>query len=667
MPLAFASPDCVGAGIAKLAAEVAEALDKSSGSAEWAEGDIRTALQRALTDDDLILGELPAAPMATYRQELLHVDPAGRFSIAALIWLPGHRTPVHDHRCWCCFGVWRGREVETLWMRDARGRLVAEKSGVCYRGEVEFLHPPGDIHQVSNDDMTPTVSIHIYGADLIKAGSSIQRCYDVDAAAHNEAGLRTFAVVGGGFSGTMTAVHLLRECSPDARVVLFEAAPEVGRGVAYGTRCLTHLLNVPAGSMSAFPDAPGHFHEWCSRKGRSIAASDFAPRTWYGEYLGDVLKDAALYSRAKLEVRTEQVECIDGRDGDFQVLSSNGGALQAEAVVLAIGTPPGREHFPAGQEWPAMADPWNADALQEVDPAHEVLIVGTGLTCMDVLAELAARGHRGKIVAISRRGLLPACHVPHGGAGAPAFDAQGFREQLAQEPMKISRLCRRVRQAIAEASAAGMDWRDVINALRPVTTSIWAALPGRERRRFKRHLKPYWETVRHRIAPAVMAAADSLREAGILEQYRGGIARLERLPSGRYAAEWTHQQGSGRGEFDRVINATGFTARLAGSNSPLLDNLLGKGWIREDEMGLGVDTSSDFRLVEEDGGVVSGIYYVGPMLRARYWECTAVPELRMRAAETAASVLKHATKVQKPLPPSRTPEVAYQTEVAYQI
>ncbi len=661
MPSALATPDCVGEGIAKLAAEIGQALEKSNGSAEWAEGEIKAALQRALADDDLILGETPTAPLATYRQELLHVDPAGRFSIAALIWLPGHRTPVHDHRCWCCFGVWRGREVETLWMRDASGMLVREKSTVCYRGEVEFLHPPGDIHQVSNDDMTPTVSIHVYGVDLTKAGSSIQRCYDVDATANAEAGLRTFAVVGGGFSGTMTAVHLLRECGPDTRVVLFEAAPEVGRGVAYGTRCLTHLLNVPAGGMSAFGDAPGHFHEWCARKGRSVATSDFAPRTWYGEYLGDILKDAAHYSRAKLEVRTEQVECIDGRDGDFQVLSSNGGALQAEAVVLAIGTPPGREHFPAGQEWPAMADPWQAKALDEVGTNDEVLIVGTGLTCMDVLAELSARGHRGKIVAISRRGLLPACHVSHGTAGAPAFDAQGFREKLAREPMKVSRLCRRVREAIAEAEGAGMDWREVINALRPVTAPIWAALPGRERRRFKRHIKPYWESVRHRIAPAVMAAAERMRNEGILEQYRGGIAKLERLPSGRYLAEWTHPAtGSRSGEFDRVINATGFTARLASSNSPLLDDLLGKGWIREDELGLGVDTSSDFRLVEEDGAVIRGIYYVGPMLRARYWECTAVPELRLRAAETAASVLKHATKQPKAAPISRTPEVAYQ-------
>ncbi|WP_264503249.1 FAD/NAD(P)-binding protein [Luteolibacter flavescens] len=654
----------MGPGIAKLAEEISAALDRSHGAAEWAEGNIKSALQRALSDDDLITGELPAAPFATYRQEILHVDPAGRFSIAALIWLPGHRTPVHDHRCWCCFGVWRGREVETLWTRDAKGRLVAGKSSVCYRGEVEFLHPPGDIHQVSNDDMTPTVSIHVYGVNLTHSGTSIQRCYDVDATVNAEAGLRTFAVVGAGFSGTMTAVHLLRECGPDTRVVLYEAAPDVGRGVAYGTRCLTHLLNVPAGGMSAFPESPGHFHEWCARKGRQVAASDFAPRTWYGEYLGDILKDAALYSRARLEVRTEQVERIDGHDGDFQVLSTNGGALQAEAVVLAIGTPPGRENFPAGQEWPAMADPWQSNALDEVRPDDEVLIVGTGLTCMDVLAELSARGHRGKIVAISRRGLLPASHVPHAAAGGPAFDAQGFREQLAREPMKVTRLCRRVRDAIREAQAAGMDWRDVINALRPVTSSIWAALPGRERRRFKRHIKPYWEAVRHRIAPAVMEAVERMRQAGILERHRGGIAKLERLPSGRYLAEWTSPAtGSSSREFNRVINATGFTARLAGSNSPLLDDLLGKGWIREDELGLGVDTSSDFRLVEEDGSVIGGIYYVGPMLRARYWECTAVPELRLRAAETATSVLKHAARPQKTTPPTdsyRTPEMAYQ-------
>ncbi|WP_367872263.1 FAD/NAD(P)-binding protein [Luteolibacter sp. Populi] len=661
MPSTFTPGNRVGAGIAKLGTEVGKALDEHA--VEWAEGEIKAALERALADDDLFLtDELPDAPLASYLQELLYVDPGGRFSIAALIWLPGHRTPVHDHRCWCCFGVWRGREVETLWGRDAGGKLVPEKNSVCYRGEVEFLHPPGDIHQVSNDDMTPTVSIHIYGTDLSKAGSSIQRCYDVDAQDKHEAETRTFAVVGGGFSGTMTAVHLLRDGGPETKVVLFEPAPEVGRGVAYGTRCPSHLLNVPVGGMSAFPDAPRHFHEWCTRKGRSVEAGHFAPRLWYGEYLGDVLKDAALYSRARLEVRTEQVDRIDGHAGEFQILTADGASIPAEAVVLAIGTPPGREHFPAGanHEWPAMADPWQTGSLDGVKPDDEILIVGTGLTCMDLLAELAARGHRGKITAISRRGLLPACHGCHG-AAANDFDAQGFRESLGREPMKIARLCRRVRSAIAEASAAGMDWREVINALRPMTAGIWAALPRRERRRFTRHLKPYWEAVRHRIAPATMAAAERLKDAGILEQQRGGLAQLSGLPNGRYAAEWTHPaKGSASGEFDHVLNATGFSARLAGSSSPLLDDLLGKGWIREDELGLGVDTSSDFRLVEQDGAVVGGIYYVGPMLRARFWECTAVPELRLRAAETAASVLRHAERARKPVVRRVQPDVAYQ-------
>jgi predicted metal-dependent enzyme (double-stranded beta helix superfamily) len=102
-------------------------LDKSGGAAECAKGEIKAALQRFLLGDDLITGELPAAPLATYRQELSHLDPAGRFSIAALIWLPGHRTPVHDHRCWCCFGWWRGREVETLRMRNGSGTLGGGK------------------------------------------------------------------------------------------------------------------------------------------------------------------------------------------------------------------------------------------------------------------------------------------------------------------------------------------------------------------------------------------------------------------------------------------------------------------------------------------------------------------------------------------------------------
>lgn len=643
----------ISEGIATLAEEVRAALDQVA-SPHLAEAGIEAALKRALAHDDLLPEEILRPDFGHYRQELLHVDPAGGFSIAALIWLPGHRTPVHDHRCWCCFGVWRGREIETFYRQDEEGRLVPSGRSICYAGDVEFLVPPGDIHQVSNDDMVPTVSIHIYGVDLSEAGTSIHRCYEASGG-HGPCSRevirdRTLVVVGGGFSGAMTAVHLLRGSGPETRVVLFEPTSEAGRGAAYGTRCLAHLLNVPAGGMSALPEEPNHFLEWCHRTGRTAGAGDFLPRAWYGEYLGDVLAEEASRSQARFEIRRERIDAIDREASAMHLRTSAGASLTADAVVLAIGSPPGRQQLPkpaACQNcWPPMTDPWVPGALEKVAPEDSVLIVGTGLTFMDVVAELASRHHRGRIVAISRRGLLPASHRPADPAGR--FDAAVFREGLAGEQMRVSSLCSHVRRAIEQAHDANADWREVVNAIRPLTARIWAALPRQERRRFSRHLKPFWEILRHRVAPAVLETSQRLRDAGVLELARGSLSDLRLLEDGRYQAEWGHPaRGANRGTFDRVINATGFSTRLASSASELLCQLHGKGWIREDELGLGIDTSSDLRLIDRDGAVLPGVYYVGPMLRARFWECTAVPELRLRAAEVAACMLANLSQPAK--------------------
>ncbi|MDB6079474.1 MAG: hypothetical protein JWO82_3221, partial [Akkermansiaceae bacterium] len=506
-------------GIRRLAAEIAAALDGSSSLGEAAEP-IKAALGRALALPNLLAGEALESPFGNYHQELLHIDKQRKFSIAALVWLPGHLTPIHDHQCWCCFGVWRGRELETAYRRDDLGVLVAAGRTVRYPGDVEFMEPPGDIHRVLNDDMVPTVSIHIYGVDLSRAGTSIRRCYSVPGhpAGNDETLGRTIAVIGGGFSGTMTAVNLLRRGDSNLRVVMFEAASEPGQGAAYGTKCLSHLLNVPAGGMSAFPDQPLHFVDWCRRSERAIQPGDFVPRAWYGEYLGSLLKEETERSGGRLVVRKERVESLEDYSGaGLMVQTSDGDSLAADAVVLAVGSSPERASRLSGKaagEWPEMIDPWCANALAEIGNDQSVLVIGTGLTFTDLAAELEARGHHGPVTAISRRGLLPACHRPADITGR--FDAEGFQSGIVRQPMRVASLCRHVRQVVREGAAAGTDWQEVVQALRPLTPALWAALDAPERRRFSRHLRPFWETLRHRVAPATLGAVSRLRESGCL-------------------------------------------------------------------------------------------------------------------------------------------------------
>lgn len=116
-----------------------------------------------------------------YTQHVLHVEPDGRFSLVALVWLPGQSTPVHDHVSWCAVGVYEGQETETLYRlagRKGRRQLVVSGHTVNGQGSVTGIAPPGDIHRVSNSGVGTAISLHVYGADIRKLGSSIRRCYD---------------------------------------------------------------------------------------------------------------------------------------------------------------------------------------------------------------------------------------------------------------------------------------------------------------------------------------------------------------------------------------------------------------------------------------------------------------------------------------------------------
>lgn len=117
-----------------------------------------------------------------YRQHLLHVDPARRFSVVALVWLPGHETPIHDHVAWCVAGVLTGREREHRYDRlSAPGEQGLLRTGATVFndvGEVSVLTSGPDIHQVTCASADKTISIHVYGADITNRGTSIQLTYD---------------------------------------------------------------------------------------------------------------------------------------------------------------------------------------------------------------------------------------------------------------------------------------------------------------------------------------------------------------------------------------------------------------------------------------------------------------------------------------------------------
>jgi 3-mercaptopropionate dioxygenase len=168
-----------GSGLEQLVTAVRTVVSDDAG---WHETADRVAgeLERHLPSPDVLTAEQRAGDPDRYRSHILHVEPDGSFSIVALVWRPGQVTPIHDHVTWCVFGVVRGVEYEELFLVDERrGCLVEAGTSASEAGTVSGFAPPGDIHRVRNAGDETAISIHVYGTDVSRIGSSVRRCYDL--------------------------------------------------------------------------------------------------------------------------------------------------------------------------------------------------------------------------------------------------------------------------------------------------------------------------------------------------------------------------------------------------------------------------------------------------------------------------------------------------------
>jgi 3-mercaptopropionate dioxygenase len=137
-------------------------------------------LRRQLPGPEILTMEERAGDPDGYRCHVLHVEPDGSFSVTAMVWRPGQVTPIHDHVTWCVFGVVQGIEYEELYALSGDGSVLREVGrSQNNRGEVSGFAPPGDIHRVRNIGSDVAISLHVYGADITRLGSSIRRTYEL--------------------------------------------------------------------------------------------------------------------------------------------------------------------------------------------------------------------------------------------------------------------------------------------------------------------------------------------------------------------------------------------------------------------------------------------------------------------------------------------------------
>lgn len=429
------------------------------------------------------------------------------------------------------------------------------------------------------------------------------------------------AIIGAGFSGTLQAINLLRHEGP--RATLIERAPVAGLGLAYGAAHPSHVLNVRASNMSAFPDDPSHFVRWLEARGIDNAPAAFIPRVTYGEYLRELL-DAALREHPdRLTLVRDEVE--DLAFGEGVTVQLKGSTIAADAAVLAVGNLP--PHDPPGLDPEKLSferykgDPWGASVPEGLGPNDTVLIIGTGLTMVDVALMLDARDFRGKIVALSRRGLLPRPHA----AGTDFA-------RIAERPATVaSQLLHSVRE---RGEAIG--WRNAVDELRPFTQGMWGNASDAERARFLRHLRPWWDVHRHRLAPEVYARLSAMLERGQLEVIAGKTLGFTEKPGGIEVT--LRRRGKGESEtmtVQRIVNCTGPLGDLNRTEEPLLQKLAACGMIRPDAAHLGIDVDNQGQTINASGKPNGNLYALGPMTRGAFWEIVAVPDIRTQTWSVA--------------------------------
>lgn len=450
------------------------------------------------------------------------------------------------------------------------------------------------------------------------------------------------AIVGGGFSGVMTAVNLSRLAKRPLHLFIINHQRPVGRGVAYGTRRMEHLLNVAARNMSAFPDQPDHFLQWLRSRSEydEVPERDlrekFIPRMIFGDYLRSILQHHLQARDAESLVTVDFIsgEAIDIEKQGTEVIVhlKEGQPIPADRVVLATGNEapaelPGAEALNDHPGW--ISNPWLPwhDSLPQ--SGGTVILLGTGLTTIDAVITLRALGWQGVVHAVSRHGWLPKAHfrgVEYADFPPPEVDLASLGLNELANLMELH--CARLREVEANPAI-------IVDKLRPYTQRIWESFSVEEKLIFARQYAARWNVLRHRIAPEIHAQVASAQLTGQLTVHSASIERVEAEGS-RLRVILDH---GGSLEGDIVVNATGPQTRFSATCSTLLQNLLRRGLIAPDAMDMGVRVGKDHTAVNAGGRRSENLLALGPLLRGTLWETIAVPELRGQARRVAETIL----------------------------
>ncbi|WP_332763487.1 FAD/NAD(P)-binding protein [Pseudomonas koreensis] len=455
-------------------------------------------------------------------------------------------------------------------------------------------------------------------------------------------------IIGGGLSGTMLAVQLLR-LPGQRKILIIEPRAELGRGEAYSAVELGHTLNGNAARMSVDPDNPDDLTQWLTEHiagggwpesaEQTVPVSElFPPRGLFGVYVQQRLAEAraigAQHGSSVEHICAEATDLVSATDS-VQLTLSDGRNLRGTYAVLATGMFPAArtpQKTSSGLNAAAL-DPWDVAAMRLLDPQSTVLIIGSGLTMVDTLVSLEQAGHRGPIKVFSRHGLLP--HVRR---QPPAWVDFLGADQSLRTPRQ---LLRELRRQCREATAQGIDWQAPLDTVRVHIARLWSQATDVQRRQFVRHVRPWWESHHHRSPPLSAQLLEQLHGAGRLTIDAAAFKGLEPSPEGGVGIRIRL-----RGESQTcvvtgaaLINSSGIEYDWRRVARPLPQQLLARGLVQPGPLALGIAAAADGAVLDAEGHASRRLFAMGPPLRGMWWESTAVTDVALQAKALAARLV----------------------------
>lgn len=448
------------------------------------------------------------------------------------------------------------------------------------------------------------------------------------------------AIIGAGFSGTMLAVNLIKNLPAHRNIslTLIEKSGRFAQGAAYSTTDPSHLLNVPAILMGAFWNDPKHFFRWIQSHKQIWEAhfhdlvvheGSFVPRQLYALYLNFLFEQAKLEAedrQIKLRcIPEEAIEALPRNPQHIQIRLKNGLCIEANVVVLAtnLSTYKRFEVDPDLPKQAYIANLWDPTLHEEKfaymhNPQARIVIIGTGLTMVDATVSLIKRGFSGQIIALSKDGCMPEPHIERLEQIPSPFTVQ-------DAPRNMLTLFRRIRTEIKNGEKFGINWRQIIDSLRPITVGVWEQLPLKEKKQFVRHILSQWNRYRHRIPPESHRILQNFLKKEKLSFQSGYVTAIRKANPLQVRIISTPNDDL---IVDCVINCSGPQLDINKTNSLLFKSLLSQSLITSDPLNMGIVVDEQYRVIGENEEQILPIYAMGQLLYGQKLETVAIPELR---------------------------------------